>query len=172
MKTQIIKNLKVIFTLTLVLILFACEKNDVLNDDQITGSYIGTISTDVSGKSSISATSKPATADISMFGNQIEVHCYGEEFDIRIILDVYHNGDDIMVCLTGDDFENMYGHMYGQDNMMHGNIQHNGSEWMQHLNNEHQEGDEHFGSFDMQHHTFNYTFQMSNGDFHFQGTKK
>lgn len=172
MKTQIIKNLKVIFTLTLVLVFFACEKNDVLNDDQVTGSYIGTISTDISGKSSISTTSKSATADISMLGNQIEVHCYGEEFDTRIILDVYHNGDDIMVCLTGDDFENMYGHMYGQGNMMHGNMQHNGSEWMQHLNNEHQEGDEHFGSFDMQHHTFNYTFQMSNGDFHFQGTKK
>ena len=171
MKTQIIKNLKVIFTLVIVVIFFACEKNDVLNDDQITGSYIGTISTDVSGKSSISATFKPATADINMLGNQIEVHCYGEEFDTSVILDIYHKGDDIMVCLTGDDFENMYGHMYGQGNMMHGNMQHNGSEWMQHLNNEHQEGDEHFGGFDMQRHTFNYTFKMSNGDFHFQGTK-
>ena len=55
--------------------------------------------------------------------------------------------------------------------MMHGNMQHNSSEWMQHLNNEHQEGDEHFGSFDMQHHSFNYTFRMSNGDFHFEGTR-
>ena len=156
---------------TLVLLLFACEKNDVLNDNEITGTYIGTVSTDVTGKSSNTTTSKPATADISMFGNQIQVHCYGEDFDASINLNVYHDGNDIRVCLTGDDFENMYGHMLGQGHMMHGNMQNNETEWMHHLNDEHQEGDEHFGNFDMQHHTFNYTFQMSNRDFHFQGTK-
>ena len=163
------------FSFTLVLLLFACEKNDVLNDDEFTGTYLGTISTDFSGKSSYAITSKPATADISMFGNQIQVHCYGEDFDTSVILDIYHDGDDIRVCLTGDDFENMYGHMLGQGHMgggMMGDMQNNETEWMHHLNDEHQEGDEHFGNFDMQHHNFSYTFKMSNGDFHFQGKKK
>lgn len=175
MKTPLIKNWKSLFLIIIVILFVSCEKSDDLSNNEITGTYIGTISTDISGKSSNTTTSKPATADISMFENQIQVHCYGEDFDTYIILDVYHDGDDIMVCLTGDDFENMYGHMLGQGHMgggMMGDMQNNETEWMHHLNDEHQEGDEHFGNFDMQHHTFNYTFQMSDGDFHFQGTKK
>jgi len=70
-----------------------------------------------------------------------------------------------MVCLTGDDFENMYGNMMGG-----GNMNNHGNGWMQHLNNNHQEGDEHYGYFNMQH-QFEFTFKMSNGDFHFLGTK-
>jgi len=174
MKKIITRSLIGFFSFTLVLLLFACEKNDVINDDDITGSYIGTISTNVLGRSANTATSKPATADIIMLGDQIQVHCYAEDFDATIILDVYHDGDNIMVCLTGDDFENMYGHMLGQDHMgggMMGDMQNNETEWMHHLNDEHQEGDEHFGNFDMNLHTFNYIFKMSEGDFHFQGTK-
>ena len=63
----------------------------------------------------------------------------------------------------------MYGHMMGQGHM-NGNMHNSGSEWMQHLNNEHEDSDEHFGGFDMQHRSFKYTFRMSNGDFHFQGS--
>ena len=54
---------------------------------------------------------------------------------------------------------------------MNGNMQNMSSEWMQHLNNEHQDDDEHFGGFNMQNHSFEYTFKMENGEFHFQGTK-
>jgi len=165
MKTQIVKNLKVVFAFTLALILLACQKNDDFISDEITGSYVGTISTIGSNNSS-----SDATADVRRLGNQIEVHCYGGDFDATIILDLYQNGNDIMVCLTGQDFENMYGHMPGNSNW-NWNMPHQGLDWMQHLNNEHQQGDEHFGYFNMEHHTFSYTFKMSNGDFHFQGTR-
>lgn len=173
MRTQFIKKAITLFSIMSLIFIFSCEKSDDLINDDITGTYIGTLILNQSNKSSETAKAEvvPATIVISEVGNQIQVHCLAEAFDTTVILDIYHNGDDIMVCLTGDDFENMYGHMYGQGNMMHGNMQHNGSEWTQHLNNEHQEGDEHFGSFDMQHHSFNYTFRMSNGDFHFQGTR-
>jgi hypothetical protein len=173
MKKIILRSFIGLFSL--VLLLFTCEKNDVINDEDFTGTYIGTISTDILNKSSKADTSIPAIADISMFGDQIQVHCYAEDFDTTIMLDIYHDGNNIMVCLTGDDFENMYGHMLGQGHMgggMMGHMQNNESEWMHHLNDEHQEGDEHFGNFNMQHHTFNYTFQMNEGDFHFQGIKE
>ena len=165
MKTRIERKLMVVFAFTLALVLFACQKSDDINYDEITGSYIGAISTIGSNP-----TSTAATTAVSRLGDQIEVHCYGEDFDATIILDVFQNGNDIMVCLTGEDFEHMYGHEPGHSNW-NWNGPHHDSDWMQHLNNEHQQGDEHFGNFDMQHHTFNYTFQMSNGDFHFQGTK-
>lgn len=165
MKTQFERKLIVVFSFTLALLLFACQKSDDITYDEITGSYIGTIST-IGSDPSITI----ATADIRQLGNQIEVHCYGGDFDATVMLDVFQNGNDIMVCLTGEDFNNMYGHMPGNSNW-NWNGPHHDSDWMQHLNNEHQQGDEHFGNFDMQHHTFNYTFQMSNGDFHFQGTR-
>jgi len=165
MKTRIERKLKVVFAFTLALLLFACQKSDDINYDEITGSYTGTISTIGSDPSST-----VATADIQKLGNQIEVHCYGDGFDKTIILDVFQNENDVMVCLTGEDFNNMYGHMPGHSNW-NWNMPHHNSEWMQHLSDEHQQSDEHFGNFDMQHHSFNYTFQMSNGDFHFQGTR-
>ena len=52
----------------------------------------------------------------------------------------YHHGS-VKVCLTGDDFENMYGHMLGERHMSGG--------MMNHMNDEHHQGDEHFGGFDM-----------------------
>lgn len=171
MKKHLLGNLKTILSISFVLLLFSCEKSDDLNLDEITGTYIGTITTDISSKSSgTQKTVQTAIAVVSDVGGQIEVHCYDEDFDITIMLDFYHHNDSINVCLTGNDFENMYGHKSGHGDM-NGNMQSNGTEWMQHLNNEHQNGDEHFGGFDMQDHSFNYTFKMDNGDFHFQGIK-
>ena len=165
------RNLNRLFLISLVLTLIACEKSDDLNSNEIIGTYIGTITTDISSKLNTSKTDNSATAVVSKVGDKIEVHCYGGDFDLTVMLETYHNNDNIMVCLTGSDFENMYGHMLGQGHM-NGNMQNNGTEWMQHLSFEHQASDEHFGSFDMQHHSFNYTFKMNNGDFHFQGLKK
>jgi hypothetical protein len=79
-----------------------------------------------------------------------------------------------MVCLTGDDFEHMYGHKYGEGHMSGGmmdDMQNEETEWMHHMNDEHIDGDEHFGGFDMMQHSFGYKFEMNNLDFHFQGTK-
>ena len=172
MKTQFIKSIKSIFTIIIVIMLFACEKNGELNNDGITGVYFGSLTTtNDSSKLSNSNSSIPATVDVLMNGDQIEVHCFAEGFDIAITLDYYPNGNDVGVCLTGDDFENVYGHALGHGGLMHENMHQNSTQWMHHLNDEHELEDEHFGYFDLQQQSFKCTFQLSNGDFYFQGTK-
>ena len=49
--------------------------------------------------------------------NEIEVHCFGKEIDTTFMLDYYEHNDSVMVCLTGSDFEFMYGHMLGEGHM-------------------------------------------------------
>ena len=169
MKTQIIKTIKASITLALVLIMFACDNSTDMTDSEVTGVYQGTLTSKSNGLD----VTIPATADITMFGDQIQVHCYGEGFDTSLQLDMYQNGREIMLCLTGDDFENMYGHMLGQGHMGGGrmnDMRNNESEWMHHLNDEHQDGDEHFGHFNMLNHSFNYTFRKGDMDYHFAGT--
>jgi hypothetical protein len=170
MKTQGVKNWKSLLTIIIVILFVSCQKSDDIGYNDVTGTYVGTLTSNLANKSSEIVVTKDATVVVSSVGNQIQVNCYAEDFDTTFMLGTYDNNDEVMVCLTGEEFENMYGHMLGQGHM-NGNMQNNGTEWMQHLNNEHQEGDEHFGGFDMQRHSFNYTFRMSNGDFHFQGIK-
>lgn len=170
MKTQSVKNWKYFLTIIIVILFVSCQKSDDIGYNDVTGTYVGTLTSNLANKSSEIAVTKDATVVVNRVGNQIQVNCYAEDFDTTIMLGTYNHNDEVMVCLTGEEFENMYGHMLGQGHM-NGNMQNNGTEWMQHLNNEHQEGDEHFGGFDMQHHSFNYTFRMSNGDYHFQGTR-
>jgi hypothetical protein len=170
MKTQSVKNWKSLLTIIIVILFVSCQKSDDIGYNDVTGTYVGTLTSNLANKSSETMVTKDATVVVNRVGNQIQVNCYAEDFDTTIMLGTYNHNDEVMVCLTGEEFENMYGHMLGQGHM-NGNMQNNGTEWMQHLSNEHQEGDEHFGGFDMQHHSFNYTFRMSNGDYHFQGTR-
>lgn len=170
MKTQSVKNWKYFLTIIIVILFVSCQKSDDIGYNDVTGTYVGTLTSNLANKSSEIVVTKDATVVANRVGNQIQVNCYAEDFDTTIMLGIYNHNDEVMVCLTGEEFENMYGHMPGQGHM-NVNMQNNGTEWMQHLNNEHQEGDGHFGGFDMQHHSFNYTFRMSNGDYHFQGIK-
>jgi hypothetical protein len=170
MKVQILKFWKTLISLTVIIFLFSCEKSDDLNLNDVTGTYIGTLTSDLSSKSINAKSIKSATVTVSSIGNQIEVHCLAENFDTTVILDTYNHYDSVMVCVTGEEFENMYGHKLGHGNM-NGNMSGHGTPWMQHLANEHQEGDEHFGNFDIPNQTFNYTFKMINIDYHFQGIK-
>ncbi len=176
------KKIKLITILT-VLIIFAfvaCEKSELCSNRIIEGTYVGTI-TDINGESNRAFinTEEEAFAEVTRMGNEtIEVHLNSVEIDTTFMLNYYEDMDSVNVCFTGDDFENMYGHMLGQDHMsggMMGDLQDNETEWMHHLNDEHQEGDEHFGSFDMLNHTFSYQFTiMKDGliqDLMFQGEK-
>ncbi|WP_142785823.1 hypothetical protein [Changchengzhania lutea] len=176
MKTQLFKNWKFLLSIMIIILFFSCEKSDDLINNDVTGTYIGTLTTDLSlSNNRSSETTKaqpiPATVVVSEVGNQIQVYCFAEDFETTIILDTYDHYENVKVCLTGEAFENMYGHMLGQGHM-NGNMQHNGTGWMEHLSDEHQEDDEHFGSFDMQHHSFNYLFRMDDRDFYFEGIKK
>jgi len=149
----------------------SCEKAENLNENDIEGVYDGTFSVSSSLKAASLDGSEGdhGSAVVSRMGNnQIEVHCFGEEIDTTFMLDYYEHNDSVMVCLTGDNFEHMYGHMLGEGHMggglmgggMMDDIQNGESEWMHHMNDEHEEGDEHFGGFDMHEKTFTYSFRM------------
>lgn len=169
MKSQSIKHWNLLFSLVVVL-LSSCEKSENVDLNDITGTYTGTLTSNLTTRLSQTNLVQPATMMVSNFGNQIKIHCLAENFDATAVLETYKHHDSIMICLTGEAFKNMYGHALHQGNMDN-HMQTNGTEWMQHLNNEHQLGDEHFGGFDMQHHSFSYRFKMSNDDFYFEGFK-
>lgn len=157
-------------------ILVACEKKEELSVNSIVGTYVGTYSAESGTKSSPALQGNTeATTEITNIGDgQIQVYCYGSEIDTTFMLNYFEHNDSILVCLTGNDFENRYGHMYGSGHMTGGmmsDIQSGETEWTHHMNDEHIAGDEHFGGFDMKHNTFSYTFEMNDGDYHFQGTK-
>jgi hypothetical protein len=172
-----IKGISILAVITLV-VLAACEKTDELSVNSIVGTYVGTLTSgnDLKSQSVEGHGDDDATAEVTKTSDgKIKVHCYSSELDTTFMLDYYEHNDSIKVCLNGDDFENMYGHMMGQDHMsggMMGDMNNGETEWMHHMNDEHDEGDEHFGGFDMMRHSFSYTFKMNDGDYHFQGTKK
>ena len=147
----------------------ACEKTENLDVNDIEGVYEGTFSVSSSLKSALFESSEGnyGSAEVSLLSNnQIQIHCLGVDIDTTFMLDYYEHNDSVMVCLTGEDFENMYGHMLGEGHMMGGMMgdRNNGdTEWMHHMDDEHEDGDEHFGGFNMQEGTFTYSFQMMEG---------
>jgi len=170
------KNTKLILAMiaSTLLVFTACEKSEVLLDNAIDGTYIGSITSGNGTKSTAALAhgDHDATADITNLGDgQIMVHCYGSELDTTFMLNYYHNNDSVNVCLTGEAFEQMYGHMMGQGGMMNGSTSGN-LEWMNHMNTNHSDGDEHFGGFDLTKSTFGYTITNEVGEYHFQGKKQ
>ncbi len=172
------KNLMLIFIATLILSFTSCD--NASNDFEISsieGTYAGTITSDFASKST-SVPDNNVIADVKANGDQLEVHLLGEGLDVDLILDSFENNDSIMVCLTGEDYKNMYGYMHGEgmmsgkgtdmDNMNNGN-----TEWMSHINATHNPGEEHFLSgFDSTHHTFNLTFKWQGNVVTFKGVKE
>ena len=159
-------------------IMMSCEKNKVTDSSDIIGTYQGTLTSSATLKStSFTPVSEASTAVISDAGDgQIQLHCFGEDFDTTMVLDYFNNNDSIMICLTDSDFENIYGHTYGHmSGGMMGSFSNSNSEWMQHMETEHQDGDVHFGGFDMINHTFHYSFGMMDQSspyyMNFQGQK-
>jgi hypothetical protein len=170
-----------IITIMITLVFIGCEDSDSFPNSAIAGTYVGTISNSNDAKyKDYLKTEDEAVANITIIGNNlIQVHLYDVEIDTTFIVNYYDDMDSVNVCFSGDDFESMYGHMLGQGHSnggMMGDMKQNETEWMHHLNDEHQEGDEHYGSFDMQNHTFSYQFTKWEAglthDLQFQGVKK
>lgn len=162
----------------LLVLLTACKKEET-NKQDIEGIYQGTLSGLQTKSTGGAAETKTATAEINISGeNEIQVHCYAEGLDTTFMMNYYMDNDSAYVCYTGDDFKEMYGHMLGMGHMggMMDDMHDGETEWMHHMNEEHEEGDEHFGGFDMASKSFSYTFQMnrndSSDDLHFQGIKQ
>lgn len=157
-----------------LLVLFTACQKEKTNEQDFEGIYQGTLTSLQSNSGSKSATSEISFID----ENEIQVHCYSEGFDTTFIVNYYHHNDSAYVCYSGDDFEEMYGHRLGMGHMggMMDDMKDGETEWMHHMDEEHVEGDDHFGGFDMANHRFSYTFQMnsddSSDDLHFEGTKK
>ncbi|NQU80332.1 MAG: hypothetical protein HQ543_02285 [Bacteroidetes bacterium] len=175
------KNSKIIISGSITILtvfLSACSKDEIQETErrqEITGFYTGFYSNVPLSVSHDSA----AQADIIATGDgEISVHCFGEALDTTFVLNYYEHNDSVMVRLTGEEFEHVYGHMLGSGHMMGGMMGdklNSETEWMHHLDDEHKEGDEHYGWFDMMDHTFGYRFQMIDGDssymLDFQGSK-
>jgi len=171
MKFNKIKNLTSVLAIIGSFLFIACNGNDDVDYNDVVGIYKGTLTNNLGNKSESPTVFSDATVVVEMIGDLIEVNCFNDNFNTTIMLDVFEDGNNVMTCLTGDTFESMYGHMLGQGNMS-GNMNSNGSEWMQHLNNEHEKGDEHFGSFNTTNHSFEYKFILEDGEYYFQGTKE
>ena len=159
----------------------SCERSDDPVTGEIDGTYVGIFTESSSLKSAlINEGGAHGTAEVVMTGeNQIRVHCFGEEIDTTFLLDYYEHIDSIMVCLSGHDFASEYGHLPGEGHMsggMMGDMQGGETSWMHHMNDEHLEGDEHFGGFNLQDGTFAYTFRMMENStlyyLKFHGTKE
>lgn len=165
------KKIRIIAIISLSIIIVSCGESEVNKSTglDIGGMYIGTIT-------SSATLNEQANAKISISeDNQIIFHCYSSNFDSTLVLNIYEHHDTLNVCLTGREFENEYGHMMGQNHMMHG---HNSSEtnWEHHLSDEHKLDDRHYGYYDMHSQMFYYTFRMSENkkeyDLMFQGLKQ
>ncbi|WP_421917889.1 hypothetical protein [Marinifilum sp.] len=164
----------VMFLIIVVSFLMSCSDSSDSEFNDISGTYIGTIAISNNLKSSNDLNGSDATTIVQFQGDQIEVHCFGEALDTTLILDYYHHRDSVFVCHTGEEFENLYGHMKGQGHMSGGmmdDMHDDETEWMHHLNDEHELNDEHFGGFDLQKHSFSFLFKMEDGDYLFSGTK-
>ncbi len=164
------------------LVIASCEKEDNFSSKSIEGTYVGTLTVDEALKSVVGLTDGDyeATAEVTHMGEGLlEIHFYGNDLDTTFMLNYYAQNDSLMVCLTGDEFENQYGHMLGQGHMsggMMGDKIKGETEWMHHMSDEHDDGEEHFGGFDMNMHTFSYRFMMMDDNnpyfLNFQGQKK
>jgi len=152
----------------------ACEKLDDIDAKDIEGTYIGTLTEESVMKSILDGGLNDTTDIIDMGDGMIEVHCYGALLDTTILLNYYDHYDSVMVCFTGEAFENTYGHVLGMGHMggMMSDVNSGETNWMHHMDDEHDHDDEHFGGFNMEDHSFEYTFESAHGSFHFQGTRE
>jgi hypothetical protein len=153
------KNLIKISMIAVILVavtLASCNKeNDTPNlTTAVVGTYKGELITNKL------KTGSPATADITSVNDYtIEIHCYGTDIDTTFMLELYEDGDMMRVCFTDEDFYGEYGHEKQEDHHMMGGDG-NWTNWNQHMSNDHGEGDEHYGYFNMTKHEFDYTFNI------------
>lgn len=160
------KALKVVLSVAVAVSIVSCNMNNEQPQpnlsNQIMGTYKGTLT------SSLSQDAIPATAEITSVNDYtIQVRCYNANIDTTFSLGLYPDGNMMRVCFTSSDFMNQYGHNMLSYNQMMGNSQmmgnmSNGTSWQQHMSAEHNPSDEHYGYFDMNAMTFNYTFNFKN----------
>lgn len=154
--------------------LISCTENATNSDnlnltENISGTYVGSLIDN--NQNNIEYNAEVEISQLSETSIDMVLHC--EIMDTTISFDVYRNDDSIMVCLEGEDFEECYGHSKsGHHHMMDDDDK---WDWMHHLNEDHDPGDKHYGSFDNDKHTFTYRFtneQNTAIEYVFEGIKQ
>jgi len=168
------KTLIIVLGVAMAATIASCNmNNDQIRpnlSNEIMGTYSGTLT------SSLSQTEMSATAEITSINDYtIQIHCFNADIDTTFSLELYQDGNMMRVCSTDNDFKNQYGHNMSINHHMMGNNS-NWTSWSQHMSNEHSVNDKHYGYFDMNASSFDYTFNMkgSNGTYEqrFIGTKQ
>ncbi|MCF6364816.1 MAG: hypothetical protein L3J35_01295 [Bacteroidales bacterium] len=160
MKTFKILSITAIIAMSVAIV--SCDKNNQIKDltIDIVGSYTGTVTSN--NKAGVS----DATADITRTDdNQIEIHCYGSEIDTTFIQRLFEDGDMIQMCTVGNDFYNEYGHDMTDQSEHHNMMKDSeGMSWAHHMDEEHENGDEHYGLYNSNSNVFTYTFKIMSGN--------
>jgi hypothetical protein len=175
-----------------VLVFSSCEKETQNNitdvkplKSEVVGTYTGTL------KNSATNDSRPATITVTAQNDSlVRMHCFSNDFDSTITMQLYQNYDSIMMCFTGQDFYNEYGHntnnydfcyskqsgwmnngwmndgdCWGNNNNNWGNNNWAGNEqwnaWTNHLNTQHNQNDLHYGGFNLSENSCNYSFNIN-----------
>lgn len=155
--------------LSMTLLLFSCE-SDESAQNEIEGTYYGTIVFELENSKNYNQT-EDAVAEVRITGDhELEIHCSSTTLDTIFRLNYFEHGDDFKVCLTGDDFVNMYHTPFTRPMEMQN--MHGASQWMNHLQTMHTQEDIHFGEFLSENNSFEYTFLMDHSrlpNMHFSG---
>jgi hypothetical protein len=153
MITRLTLGVAVVLTMSIT----ACSKDDGQVDltKDVVGTYQGKLTNSVTNTDTASITTITYYNDYT-----VQVHCLGGNLDTTFLLELYPEGDMMKVCTTGDDYYKEYGkekpkndHMMGSGGMM---------TWGDHMNDDHNSGDDHYGDFDTNNNEFDYTINIEN----------
>jgi len=114
----------------------ACENPEETSVKSVEGTYMGTlIREDGLKKLPQNTPGTDATAVVQQTEQGVvEVHFQSPVLDTTMMLNYYDHHDSVKVCLTGDDYENMYGHMLEEEHMSGGMMGHMNDGMPYHLN--------------------------------------
>ncbi|MDZ7742478.1 MAG: hypothetical protein U5Q03_12190 [Bacteroidota bacterium] len=170
-------NKHAIISILLVLLIgvfvVSCSKDENENEinlaTEVSGKYTGTINSSLNPEEKVDATINISRVDDAT----IQLDLMSEMMDTAFMLNLYENGDSVMVCFTENQFYQQYGHHLDEDHHMMNDEGH--MSWDHHMNEQHETGDEHFGGFGQQHHSFHYRIvpaNQSNVYYQFEGQKQ
>ncbi len=184
-KIYVMKTIKRIYLMSFIvaaIFVVSCKKTYDIQENNnqslassVTGSYTGEL------KNSQTNQTVPASLTVSVQNDSmVAMHCVADQFDTTITMLLYQNYDSLMVCYTGQDFYDQYGHNLNNNNFCNskaagwddgwcmGNNCWGGEDqwnaWTNHLNTQHDSNDRHFGGFDVQGNACKYDFESSAGN--------
>lgn len=140
----------------LPLLFAACNKEDNTNPNQtdlsteVSGTYKGTITS--SEEPNDSRTAQLTVTSVN--SNTAQFDLVSPLMDTSFMMNLYDNNDSVMVCFTENMFYQQYGHHLDEEHHMMGDNDH--MEWGHHMDEQHEPGDEHYGGFDTNNHSFSY----------------